>query len=55
MTDAFLVMTADDFKAAVRKLGGVAKAARSLHVSRSTVYRWMKTGIQAGNGNQTRH
>jgi DNA-binding phage protein len=35
-----------EVKDAVKRLGGVAKMARSLRVSRSTVYRWMKAGIK---------
>jgi len=53
----FLFMTPEEFSEAVKKLGGVTKAARSLGISTSTVYRWMKTGIKANNGNHnyTRH
>lgn len=47
----FLLMTPEEFKDAVRKLGGATRAARSLGISTSTVYRWMKSGIKAENGN----
>lgn len=41
-----VILTAEEFKKAVKTLGGVTKAAKSLQVSRSTIYRWMKTGVK---------
>lgn len=57
MTDILVpfLMTPEEFRLAVKKLGGATKTANSLGVSKSTVYRWMKTGIKLGNGNQTCH
>ncbi len=40
------IMTPVEVKVWVKKLEGVAKAAREMGVSRSTMYRWLKTGIR---------